>query len=59
MHEGTKSKRKAMFYAGITGFAEPFGALLGWIMFDRNNASSEDHKYMFGWLFGMGLKLKL
>jgi len=50
---GTKSKRKAMFYAGITGFAEPFGALLGWIMFDRNNASSEDHKYMFGWLFGI------
>ena len=48
-----------MFYAGITGFAEPFGALLGWIFFDRNSATTEENKYMFGWLFGPGQNAKI
>ena len=38
---GTGSKRKAMFYAGITGFAEPLGALIGWAMFGDNSSASQ------------------
>ena len=30
---GTQSRAKAMFYAGIPGFAEPLGAAMGWLFF--------------------------
>ena len=50
---GTGSKSKAMFYAGITGFAEPLGACIGWLMFGDDSSATSDNKIMFGWLFGI------
>lgn len=35
---GTKSKAKGLLYAGITGFAEPFGALIGFLIFGDGSA---------------------
>ena len=42
-----------MFYAGITGFAEPLGALIGYMMFGDDSSASSENKKMFGWLFGI------
>jgi ZIP family zinc transporter len=50
---GTGSKRKAMIYAGITGFAEPLGALFGYFIFGDDSSASAENKRMFGWLFGV------
>jgi len=52
---GTNSKTKAMFYAGITGFAEPLGALIGYLVFSLRNADigSADSKVTYGVLFGI------
>lgn len=30
---GTQSREKAIVFAGITGFAEPLGAAMGWLFF--------------------------
>ena len=52
---GTGSRRKALAYAAITGFAEPVGALIGYAMFGDNSDSSktDSNKMMFGCLFGV------
>lgn len=47
----TGSKLKGMSYAAITGFAEPLGALLGYLFINLSDESS-NHK-IFGWLFGI------
>jgi len=53
---GTKSRSKAMFFAGITGFAEPLGALIGYAIFSsgegRDTSTAESLK-AFGVLFGI------
>lgn len=53
---GTKSKAKGLLYAGITGFAEPFGALIGFLIFGDGSAKAEEEAnsiVMFGVLFGI------
>ena len=40
-----------MIYAAITGFAEPLGALLGYLFINLSDEHS-NHK-IFGWLFGI------
>jgi zinc transporter ZupT len=42
-----------MLYAGITGFAEPLGALIGYIMVGTDDPNSLENRKMFGWLFGI------
>ena len=45
----------SLFLAGITGFAEPLGALIGYLVFSLRNAdiSSADSKITYGVLFGI------
>lgn len=53
---GTKSRSRAMFYAGITGFAEPLGALVGYFIFssgEGKDTSSAESLVTFGVLFGI------
>ena len=49
----TNSNRKAMFYAGITGLAEPLGAFIGYLMFGSSDQRTEGNLMMFGFLFGI------
>jgi len=49
----TNSNRKAMFYAGITGLAEPVGAFIGYLIFGSSSEASEGNLIMFGFLFGI------
>ena len=52
---GTGSSRKALMYAGITGLAEPVGALIGYALFGDNSdgSKSDSNLFMFGCLFGV------
>jgi len=49
------SRAKAMLYAGITGFAEPFGAALGWAFFTLTCAETDSPSSLmwFGVMFGI------
>ena len=51
---GTKgNRRKALFFAAITGFAEPVGAFIGWMIFGVAEGNSASDYLMFGILFGI------
>ena len=51
---GTGSKAKAMLYAGVTGFAEPLGALIGYAIFkDTDPSEGSGPQMVFGFLFGI------
>ena len=51
---GTNGNRtRALFFAAITGLAEPLGAFIGWCLFKEGAKQDWSDLLMFGILFGI------